>query len=146
MAAIKRFEDLEVWQLARKLCKEIHDIMNKGSFKEDLNLNPRGQIDRLSGSIMDNIAEGFERGGNREFIQFLSVSKASSAEVRSQLYRAFDRNHISETVMNDLKTKAEIISKKLNALISYLNDSNFKGQKFHEPQEPYGNNDLNRRG
>jgi four helix bundle protein len=92
MATIKKFQDLEVWQLARALNQAIFDLICGDAFVKDYAL--KDQINRSSGSIMDNIAEGFERGGNREFIQFLSIAKGSAAEVRSQLYRAMDRKYL----------------------------------------------------
>ncbi len=93
MATIKRFEDLEIWQMARQLCKEIFDLTFHEKFMKDFSL--KDQIRRSSGSIMDNIAEGFERGGNKEFKQFLSIAKGSSGETKSQLYRAYDRNYFT---------------------------------------------------
>jgi len=93
MSKVERFEDLKVWQLARVLCKEIHELTMKEAFSKDFKLI--GQIKSSSGSIMDNIAEGFERDGNKEFIQFLSISKGSCGETRSQLYRAIDNGCIS---------------------------------------------------
>ena len=92
MATIKSFEEIEAWRKARVLSKEIFELTQKGSFSKDFSL--RDQINRSSGSIMDNIAEGFERGGNTEFIQFLSIAKGSAGEVCSQIYRAHDRNHL----------------------------------------------------
>jgi four helix bundle protein len=86
MATIKKFEDIEAWQKARVLCQEIYRISREGQFAKDFAL--RNQICASSGSIMDNIAEGFERGGRKEFIQFLGIAKGSSGEVKSQLYRA----------------------------------------------------------
>lgn len=74
MASVKRFEDLEIWQLSRALCKDIYDVIESTNLKNNFKLC--NQIDSSSGSVMDNIAEGFERNGNREFIQFLSISKS----------------------------------------------------------------------
>lgn len=93
MATIKRFEDLEIWQDARKLSKEIILISKNTDLKIDFRL--KAQIKDSSGSIMDNIAEGFERNGNTEFRQFLSIAKGSAGETRSQLYRVFDNDYIT---------------------------------------------------
>lgn len=128
MATIKRFEDIEAWQLARKLSNEIWDISNESPFFEDKGLF--WQINKSTGSVMDNIAEGFGRGGNREFIQFLAYSRGSNDESRSQLHRAFDRKHIDNEIYSDLLTKVEQIGIKLNSFIKYLQSSNYKGSKF----------------
>ncbi len=109
MATIKAFEDIEAWQKARQFCKEIYKLTLEGSFAKDFSL--RDQINRSSGSIMDNIAEGFERGSKNEFIQFLSYSKGSAGETRSQLHRAFDRNYITETTFQKLNEESQEISK-----------------------------------
>ena len=94
MATINRFEDLEIWQEARKLAKEIHIISIETGLKSDFKF--KEQIKSSSGSVMDNIAEGFERDGNIEFRQFLSIAKGSAGETRSQLYRVFDFDYINE--------------------------------------------------
>ena len=94
MSTIKRFEDLEIRQSARILCQDIHNIITTTSLNNDYKL--RDQINSSSGSIMDNIAEGFERNGKNEFRQFLSIAKGSCGETRSQLYRVFDKNYINQ--------------------------------------------------
>jgi len=128
MASIQKFEDIEIWQKARKLCNEIYSSTLKGSFEKDFKL--RDQINGSSGSIMDNIAEGYERDGKLEFRQFLSIAKGSCGEVRSQLYRALDRKHITSEEFNTLKLQAEEISKQLKGFMNYLNTSEFKGAKY----------------
>ena len=128
MANWKSFEEIEGWQLAREFCKDVYRIINDDLFRKDFKL--RDQLNSSSGSVMDNIAEGFERDGNKEFKQFLSIAKGSIGESRSQLYRAFDRDYIKEEEFVNLKQKAENISGKLNNLIQYLKKTNHKGSKY----------------
>ena len=130
MAKIKKFEDLEVWKETRELCKIVYSLTNKPVFSKDFDLVR--QIRKSSGSIMDNIAEGFERDGKKEFIQFLSIAKGSAGEVRSQSYRAFDQNYISKEEFNELYEKANSISKMLSGFINYLKNSELKGIKYKE--------------
>lgn len=128
MATIKRFEDLEIWQDARKLSKEIILISKNTELNRDFKL--KEQIKDSSGSVMDNIAEGFERNGNGEFRQFLSIAKGSAGESRSQLYRFFDNEYINEVQLNLLISDYEKLSVKTHNFITYLNKNDFKGTKF----------------
>lgn len=107
MPTITKFDDLEIWQLARTQAMEIHEMIIKEPFNRDFEL--KNQINRSGGSVMDNIAEGFDRSGNKEFVNFLLIAKGSNAETRSQLYRALDRNYIADKLFLDLKTKNEIL-------------------------------------
>ena len=128
MATIQRFEDLIVWQKARILCNEVFNLISKDKFAKDFAL--RDQISKSSGSVMDNIAEGFGRIGNREFINFLTYAYASALECKSQLYRALDRSYTSKEKTDELFLLIEEIKRIINALITYLGKSDFRGQKF----------------
>ena len=128
MATITKFEDLEIWQVARQLAKEIHVISKETDLKTDYRF--KEQIKSSSGSVMDNIAEGFERDGNLEFRQFLSIAKGSAGESRSQIYRLYDFEYISEEKFLDLKNKYENLSGKIKNFITYLNKKDYKGNKF----------------
>lgn len=126
--SVKRFEDLEIWQDSRELCKLVYEITKREGFKHDYKF--RDQIRSASGSIMDCIAESFERDGNKEFCQFLSIAKASCGEVRSQLYRAFDYEYLNENELKSFITLAENLSRKIFNLRGYLKSTNFTGTKF----------------
>ena len=127
---IERFEDLEIWQQARALCKYIFELTEKEPFCKDYKL--RDQIRASSGSAMDNIAEGFEREGNKEFVQFLSVSKGSCGETRSQSYRAFDYKYIHQETLDELISRTINLSRRISALMTYLKKSDLRGSKFHK--------------
>lgn len=128
MATVKRFEDLEIWIEARRLSKEIILISKTTELNKYFKL--KDQIKGSSGSVMDNIAEGFERNGNGEFRQFLSVAKGSAGETRSQLYRVFDNEYIDEQKLNNLVSEYEKLSIKIHNFITYLNKNDFKGTKY----------------
>jgi four helix bundle protein len=128
MATIERFEQIEAWKLARELSKEIYWITNNTDLVKDFGL--KNQMRDSSGSIMDNIAEGFERGGNKEFVQFLGVSKGSAAELKSQLYSTLDQNDIDKNKFQELYDYVENICKLIMGLIKYLRSSDYKGLKF----------------
>lgn len=129
MATIEKFEDLIAWQKARKLAHEVYELTCLDKFSRDFSLVD--QIRRSSGSVMDNIAEGFERGGNKEFIHFLFIAKSSLAETRSQLYRAFDRKYILDDVLKEKLDKAVELSKVIGGFINYLLKSDVTGRKFN---------------
>jgi four helix bundle protein len=124
---IKRFEDLEVWKNAREVCKKIRMICDSTPLGKDYSL--KDQILRSSGSCMDNIAEGFERDGNKEFINFLYISKASIGETRSQVYRSFDAGHFDKSIYDDLLNDCLNLSAQLSNFINYLHNSDIQGLK-----------------
>ncbi|MBI4931743.1 MAG: four helix bundle protein [Bacteroidetes bacterium] len=128
MASFKRFEDIEAWKLAREISKEIYKVSGIGIFARDFEL--KNQARASSGSMMDNIAEGFGRGGKNEFVQFLTIAKGSAEELKSQLYRSLDNEYISESIFENIYTKTDTYSKMTAGLISYLNQSSIKGEKF----------------
>jgi four helix bundle protein len=142
MATINKFEDLEIWKLARQLAKQIFALTEKEKFSRDFEL--KNQIKASSGSVMDNIAEGFGRGGNKEFVTFLCYSIGSASESQSQLYRALDYNYITQTEFDENYTLASTIIKKCGSFVTYLNKSNYKGEKFKhrtEKQQQTTNNE-----
>lgn len=129
MAKINSFEDIQAWQKARELTKEIYKVSNSGSFSKDFGL--RDQIRRASVSVVSNIAEGFERNGTKEFKQFLSIAKGSAGEVRAQLYVALDLEYITKEEFQKLNLLVVDASKMINGFINYLRDSELKGAKFN---------------
>jgi four helix bundle protein len=127
MSGITSFEDLEIWKMARDLCLYVRQLTRKDQFAKDFRFC--GQINSASGSVMDNIAEGFERDGNREFIQFLYIAKGSNGEVRSQSYRAMDANFISNLEQEEILRLTENLKFKIQGLIQVLKNSGGKGYK-----------------
>ncbi len=128
MASIARFEDIEAWQKARELTREIYVVTNQGAFARDFGL--RDQIRRASISIMSNIAEGFGRGGNREFAQFLSLARGSVSEVQAQLYVATDAGYLTNDQFRFLYDIAQSTGKLIGGFIRYLASSEHKGVKY----------------
>jgi len=128
MARIQRFEDLEAWKIAREVSREIYTVSKHGAFARDFGL--RDQICRSSVSIMSNVAEGFERDGDKEFMNFLSIAKASAGETRSLLYIALDQNYISENEFRPIYNRLVENSRVISGLASYLRQSDLKGLKF----------------
>src|SRR5215204_7038359 len=135
MATIKAFEDIQSWQKGREVCQILGNMIDQGRFAKNYRLIH--QIEGSSGSIMDNIAEGFERGTRLEFAQFLGYAKGSCGELRSQLYRAMDRHYITKEEFESLKSMVVSISSLIQKLISYLLKSDIAGiRKKLSPKEP----------
>jgi four helix bundle protein len=128
MATIERFEDVEAWKKARELTKLVYQVTRSGEFSRDFAL--RDQIRRSSVSTMSNIAEGFERGGNREFRQFLVVAKGSAGEVRSQLYVALDAGFVMQKQFDDLYGITMDSSRLISGFIKYLDQSDYRGKRL----------------
>lgn len=127
---VNNIEDLVTWQLARELNKDIYVNTNTPEFLKDYRFC--AQIRAAVGSIMDNIAEGFEREGNKEFIQFLYIAKGSCGEVISQLYRASDVGYITNEKFSELLSKTKDVKEKITSLIRYLKQSDLKGKKYKQ--------------
>lgn len=128
MAKIERFEDIEAWQLARESTRVIYQVSSVGDFARDFPL--RDQIRRSSVSVMSNIAEGFERDGDREFVNFLSIAKGSCGEARSQLYVALDQNYITSEQFDFAYGSLNETGKRIGGFMRYLRQSDLRGPKF----------------
>ena len=115
---IEKFEDLDCWKKARELANLIYDLTNQTSFVKDSQL--RGQMRDTAGSVMHNIAEGFDSGSDAEFVRFLKISRRSASEIQSELYLALDRKYISENQLGKVYTKATETKRLINGLIAYL--------------------------
>jgi len=126
--APKYFEELEIWKASRELTCGIYKITNNGLFAKDYDL--KSQIRRAAASIMSNIAEGHERSGNPEFIQFLSIAKGSCGEVRSQLYIAMDQGYINNKDCERIIDSFKKLSSMISNLMKYLKNSSYKGAKY----------------
>lgn len=138
MPTITKFEDMPLWQKARLLNQMLRPAILRMKQAREWGLND--QVSRSAGSIMDNIAEGFERGGNREFITFLGYAKGSNGEFRCQLYRMRDAEYLDEAEFQTLYELSDEITRMLIGFIRYLKSSDFKGYRLSEPEAPYGSN------
>ena len=130
MAAYKRFEDLPVWQDARAFAKQVFEASKKGEFSKEYRLC--SQIRASSGSIMDNIAEGFERDGNGEFKQYLYIAKGSCGEVRSQLIRANDVGYLTSEEYDEIYSDCRKLSAGIMNFIKEIKDSDYVGAKYKD--------------
>lgn len=128
MGTRTKFEDIEAWQKARELTNAVYCCSGKGAFAKDFGL--RDQIRRATVSVVSNIAEGFERGGSAEFLQFLAIAKGSAGEVEAQLYVAFDQGYINQEQFDSIKSTASSTKKLIAGFMNYLKRSNLKGQKY----------------
>jgi len=118
MAKVKKFEENQSWKKARSLTKQIYTATLAGAFAKDFGL--RDQIRRAAVSILSNIAEGFERGGDREFLRFLAIAKGSPGELRAQLYVALDQHYLSQNQFESLSQEAIEISQLISGFMRYL--------------------------
>ena len=128
MSTIKRFEEIVAWQEARKLAKMVYAVTREGAFAKDYGL--RDQIQRAAVSVGSNIAEGFERSGNKEFAKFLWIAKGSSGEVISQLYTALDIGYISDAQLEELATQARHCSYLIYKLVTAVKSSSVTGDRY----------------
>jgi four helix bundle protein len=128
LAVAKRFEDLEVWQLARDLTRIVYKVSSGGRLAKDFGL--RDQLRKASVSVMSNLAEGFERGGSREFLQFVALAKGSCGEVRSQLYVALDQEYLGRADFDRVFELTVRLSRMLASLLRYLRNSPISGSKY----------------
>lgn len=128
MATFQKFEEIEAWQMARRVTFEIYGASKKLPFAKDFGLQK--QIRDASVSIMANIAEGFERSGSGEFQQFLAIAKGSAGEVISHLYVALDQSYINQEEFLRLEKIARDTGRKIGGLMTYLRKSEFRGPKF----------------
>lgn len=135
MGKVDGFEELNVWKKSRALCKLVYEVTKGDLFAKDYSL--KDQVRRAAVSISSNIAEGFERGGNKEFIQFLYIAKGSCAELRSQMYLAMDLGYISEDNFLKIKKETTDIGKMIHGFVSYLKNADIKGLKFKEESIEY---------
>ncbi len=128
MGRTKKFEDIESWKRARSLTKNIYQVTATGKFAHDFGL--KDQMRRATVSILSNIAEGFERGGDKEFLQFLALAKGSCGEARAQLYAVLDQEYISVVQFETLIRPVTEVSQLISGLMKYLRESTLRGSKY----------------
>ncbi len=128
MATFKTFEEIDAWKKARELTKRIYAVSGAGTFAKDFSLKDR--IRRASVSIMSNIAEGYDRSGTGEFVQFLAIAKGSTAEVKSQLYVALDQSYLNQRIFAELSSLAIETGNMVGGLMKYLRSSGIRGTKY----------------
>lgn len=133
MPTIQKFEDLEIWKKARILSDKVYPLTFKEPIANDFRM--KDQMRGSAGSIMDNIAEGFERGSKFEFINSLTIAKGETGELKSQLYRCLDNKYITQKLFDELYNLADELTKMITSFIIYLNKSKFKGQKFKNREQ-----------
>lgn len=133
MSTIHRFEDLEIWQRARAVSKKVYPLTLKPPINKEYRL--ADQIKGTCGSIMDNIAEGFDRGSRLEFINSLGYARGEAGELKSQLYRSLDNNFISQELFDELYKEIDELIRKISSFATYLNRSLIKGQKFKDRKQ-----------
>jgi four helix bundle protein len=130
---VKYFEELEIWKEARRITGEIYRLTRNSKFTRDFSLS--GQVQKAVVSIMSNIAEGFERGGNQEFIQFLYIAKGSCGEVRSQIYVALDQSYLEQEKADELVNSLKRLSTMISNFINYIKRSGMRGEKFNDSEQ-----------
>ncbi len=136
MGTIKRFEDMEVWKKSRELSKAVYQATSRREFAFDSAL--RDQMRRAVVSIVSNIAEGFERGSDKELRQFLIIAKGSAGEIRAQLYVALDASYLSTEDFEQLSERTTELGRMLAGFVKYLNQSNIEGNRLREfPNDEY---------
>jgi four helix bundle protein len=128
MGKVERFEELEAWKRSREVTKLIYQLSGSADFGRDFGL--KDQIRRAAVSIPSNIAEGFERDGDKEFLQFLSIAKGSCGEVRTQLYIALDQQYLTKSQFDTVSNQLIQLSRMLSGLITYLRNSELRGRKY----------------
>ena len=131
MATVRSFEELDAWKEARKLAQIVYAVTKTAGFARDGDL--RGQMRRAAVSVVSNIAEGFDRGGRVEFVNFLSIAKGSTGEIQGQCYVALDQQYLSQEQFQTVQSQAQVVKRLIAGLMRYLQGSGIKGEKYRKP-------------